>query len=83
MKKPKAKVKPVKAWAGVVDGRILNWSHIVDQPINMPSYDIFASRKLAKLNYDEVIRVEICEVKPKRVSSFSHKKGPANSKAFQ
>lgn len=66
MKKPKLKsVKPVRAWAGVVDGRIVNWSYLADQPIDMPSYDIFASRKQAGFNYDEVIRVEISEVKPK------------------
>lgn len=63
MKKHKSKkIKPVRAWAGVVDGVIPDWSaaHKKNlQPLSMSSFDIYKTREQARILYRRVIRVEI------------------------
>ena len=46
------KVKPVKAWAGVIYGRINTWG-------NPPYVENFRTRQEARKRYETVIRVEI------------------------
>lgn len=56
-KKPQKRVallKPIKAWAGIADGKIHKWG-----PTNGDYYEIYPRRSLAKLHYDEVVRVQI------------------------
>ena len=45
-----SKIKPVKAWAGVVDGEIDRWDDRIP---------IFRSKSMAMQFYESVIRVEI------------------------
>jgi len=45
-----SKIKPIKAWAGVVDGEIDRWDDRIP---------IFRSKSMAMQFYESVIRVEI------------------------
>lgn len=61
-KAAKKAVKPVKAWAGVIDGAIPNWdgpNKRNGHPPTVPSFDIYKTRKQAQIMYRHVIRVEI------------------------
>lgn len=49
--------KPIKAWAGVTDGKLHRWS--VD---NGNYYEIYPSRSAAKDHYEQVVRVKIVPV---------------------
>lgn len=52
------KIKPVKAWAGVVDGEIDRWDDRIP---------VFRSKSMAMQFYESVIRVEIRPVPVEKV----------------
>lgn len=57
----KKKIKSVKAWAGVCDGKIHLW-HNCDPKY----YEIYTSKKVASEHYDHVIPVLITSIKKAR-----------------
>lgn len=52
-----SKIKPVKAWVGVVDGEIDRWDDRIP---------VFRSKSMAMQFYESVIRVEIRPVEKKK-----------------
>jgi hypothetical protein len=45
---------PIKAWAGVVDGKIHRWGQTQGS-----YYVIYSSRAMAKRHYEQVVRINI------------------------
>lgn len=51
------KLKPMMAWAGVVDDKIQAWRHMVQ-----PYAEVYLTRKAARKNYEVVVRVKITPI---------------------
>ena len=50
--------KAIKAWAGVVEGKIHGWYHM-----EQPYFEVYQSKAVARKNYEAVIPVRIVPVR--------------------
>lgn len=55
---PNSKLKEIKAWAGIVNGKIFAWKENTIH-VNPYQLEIYTTRKAAKQNCEEVIPVII------------------------
>lgn len=54
-RKEARKPKAIKAWAGVVDGKLHYWN----VSSTVPYYEIYRRKDVAEQHYEKVVRVEI------------------------
>jgi hypothetical protein len=58
-------MKTVRAWAGVTDGGKLDWRYELGSGGAVTVFALYPTRRDARQQYEEAVRVEIREVKPR------------------